>query len=111
MGRSSTEETLRVWFPGADLRDVAREAYVDLGPIEVSPLFNSDDDAYAILTYHRAPDGESHPLLVRLVPDPNAPNSRVWHIDEEEPLTLSPSIQCPKCSLHGYIREGRWVSV
>lgn len=27
----------------------------------------------------------------------------------ELPLTVDPSILCPDCGLHGYIRSGRWV--
>jgi hypothetical protein len=31
-----------------------------------------------------------------------------WGVDQDEPLTLSPSLSFP-CGLHGFIREGRWV--
>jgi hypothetical protein len=33
-----------------------------------------------------------------------------WDVDSEEPLTLSPSLQCD-CGVHGFIRSGRWVDV
>ena len=26
-----------------------------------------------------------------------------------KPLTIEPSIQCPKCGLHGFIRAGSWT--
>ena|GEM_PF-2535157 len=29
----------------------------------------------------------------------------------EDPLTISPSLLCPTCQHHGFIREGRWVAV
>lgn len=32
-----------------------------------------------------------------------------WKVEQEEPLTLSPSILCRACGDHGFIREGRWV--
>ena len=37
-----------------------------------------------------------------------------WTIEAGEPekfegLTLSPSILCKRCGLHGWIRDGRWV--
>lgn len=33
-----------------------------------------------------------------------------WHtIVCADPLTISPSILCADCGLHGYVREGRWV--
>jgi hypothetical protein len=31
------------------------------------------------------------------------------HIDQEDPLTISPSILCPDCQTHGFVRNGRWV--
>jgi len=30
-------------------------------------------------------------------------------ITSREPLTVTPSIACPDCGLHGFIREGRWL--
>lgn len=50
-----------------------------------------------------------------LVPTAPFGSRPVWSIDETEPLTLSPSIQCA-CSAkgelgqHGWIRAGRWVN-
>lgn len=32
-----------------------------------------------------------------------------WQVESWEPLTLSPSLLCRSCGLHGFIREGRWV--
>lgn len=32
-------------------------------------------------------------------------------IVSRDPLTVSPSILCPDCGLHGYIRSGEWQSV
>lgn len=26
-----------------------------------------------------------------------------------DPLTVAPSLDCPECGLHGYIRDGKWV--
>lgn len=33
-----------------------------------------------------------------------------WTVEQEEPLTISPSIDCGDCGCHGYIKEGRWVT-
>lgn len=30
-------------------------------------------------------------------------------ITSEDPLTVTPSIACGDCGLHGFIRDGRWV--
>ena len=32
-----------------------------------------------------------------------------WTVVTKEPLTVSPSILCWKCGLHGFWREGKWV--
>lgn len=26
-----------------------------------------------------------------------------------DPLTISPSLGCPECGLHGFIRDGQWI--
>lgn len=31
-----------------------------------------------------------------------------WLIEQEEPLTLSPSLRCAECNEHGFVRNGRW---
>lgn len=38
-----------------------------------------------------------------------APSLSKHTVESEEPLTISPSILCPRCNLHGFICEGRWV--
>jgi hypothetical protein len=32
-----------------------------------------------------------------------------WNVVSLDPLTLSPSVLCRTCQLHGFIRDGRWV--
>lgn len=35
-----------------------------------------------------------------------------WHtICAADPLTISPSILCGDCGLHGFIRDGQWTGV
>ncbi len=31
-------------------------------------------------------------------------------IEQDDPLAITPSILCPDCDTHGFIRDGRWVS-
>lgn len=38
-----------------------------------------------------------------------AKGAQHYTIVQKEPLTLNPSIICPNCSLHGFIREGQFV--
>lgn len=37
------------------------------------------------------------------------PNSARWTVESWDPLTLSPSLLCPQCGHHGWIRDGKWV--
>jgi len=37
------------------------------------------------------------------------PERALWQVESWEPLTVSPSLLCPDCGDHGFIREGRWV--
>ncbi len=32
-----------------------------------------------------------------------------WQLVSEEPLTVSPSLLCPLCKHHGFIRGGKWI--
>lgn len=32
-----------------------------------------------------------------------------WQVVSWEPLTLSPSLLCRACGMHGFIQQGRWV--
>jgi hypothetical protein len=32
-----------------------------------------------------------------------------WKVEQDEPITLSPSIACRVCGDHGYVRDGKWV--
>ena len=33
-----------------------------------------------------------------------------WDITSTEPLTMAPSILCRTCEIHGFFREGQWVT-
>lgn len=33
-----------------------------------------------------------------------------WGVVSEDPLTITPSILCGQCGIHGFWREGKWVS-
>ena len=53
---------------------------------------------------HRCDRGERGVILC-------APRLRpVAHrIESVDPLTVSPSILCPDCGTHGFVRDGRWL--
>lgn len=33
-----------------------------------------------------------------------------WTVEQEDPLTLSPSVLCTQCGNHGWVREGKWTN-
>jgi hypothetical protein len=41
----------------------------------------------------------------------NSLPNMIWHITSREPLSVTPSIHCQQCGLHGWIKEGMWVAV
>lgn len=41
-------------------------------------------------------------------PTPDGPPRPVWHVEQAEPLTLSPSLLCTLCHDHGFVRRGAW---
>lgn len=47
-------------------------------------------------------------LLARGQPRPDDGHA-YWVLESEHPLTLSPSLVCPECGEHGFVRDGRWV--
>lgn len=82
-----------------------------------------DNDRTGIILGHVHPDGAvcegavlfDTPENHRGVNPDGMPEQRpLWQVQSLEPLTLSPSILMDPakggCGLHGYIREGRWVS-
>lgn len=34
-----------------------------------------------------------------------------WQVENWDPITLSPSLQCTACPHHGFLRNGQWESV
>lgn len=42
---------------------------------------------------------------------PHLPIPNGWTIVSKEPLTVSPSILCHACKSHGFITDGKWISV
>ena len=32
-----------------------------------------------------------------------------WTVEQDDPLTLSPSVLCRACGDHGFVRGGKWV--
>ncbi|WP_064075901.1 DUF6527 family protein [Prescottella equi] len=51
---------------------------------------------------HRCGDRDLRQVL------PLAPTT-LWRVETADPLTITPSILCPVCRVHGWIRDGEWV--
>jgi hypothetical protein len=32
-----------------------------------------------------------------------------WKVEQDDPITLSPSVLCRACGDHGFVRNGKWV--
>jgi hypothetical protein len=43
-----------------------------------------------------------------LAPETFGPEHKAHAMVSRDPLTLSPSLLCRQCGLHGWIRNGRW---
>lgn len=72
---------------------------------------------FRVLTYtdgtarfeHRCDRGERGSVVCAPVLQLSTPGGH--RITQTAPLTVEPSILCPDCGTHGFIREGRWVNV
>jgi hypothetical protein len=75
-------------------------------------VYGDESEWIGILEWHQCQDGEPGHLTAGGVYFKNAPEflkGARWDLVQEDPLTLSPSILCKRCGLHGFIRAGRWV--
>lgn len=71
------------------------------------------DDVYCIIEQHQRRDdpdtlceGEVH---LRHPYDHTV--GAVWKVNSWDPLDIDPSVLCPVCGSHGYIRSGKWEDV
>ncbi len=73
-------------------------------------LESGGDDVYGIMVGHMDEDGSECRGMVPFKTLTNHEMTGVrWTVEQEDPLTLSPSILRRNCGLHGYIRDGQWV--
>lgn len=75
----------------------------DVDSQHVTALFYADG-TIRVMHDCRIIDGQ------RLVVAPALQLNGGHRVVQEKPLTVEPSVLCPDCGLHGFIRAGRWVS-
>lgn len=65
-----------------------------------------------IWEWHKCADRETlSPGGVNFENAPAKYSGARWKLVREDPLTITPSILCHTCGLHGFITDGRWVPV
>ncbi|HYS41963.1 MAG TPA: DUF6527 family protein [Pseudonocardiaceae bacterium] len=68
-----------------------------------------DIDRAAVEVTHTKPDGSPCMSAATFDTVPGTEPHRTWHVEQDDPLTLSPSLLCTACGDHGFIRNGQWV--
>lgn len=76
---------------------------LDIGHGIEAEIRSIDGEIEGVYYEHACLNGQMSPGWVPLT------GLMAWTIVKREPLTLSPSLLCPLCGHHGFIREGRWV--
>ncbi len=72
-----------------------------------TPHCTLSDDGTHFLWRHNCVDSEFDHIPGRL--PLGGPGG--WTLEQQEPLTISPSILCHACGTHGFFREGKWMPV
>ena len=71
-----------------------------------------DVQQYGALVEHQTTDGRPCTCVITFdgpVQRELAPNEARWQVQTWEPLTLTPSLVCPLCGDHGFIRDSTWI--
>lgn len=51
-------------------------------------------------------------LSVGFPPETKLPiGDKGWTVTSKDPLTITPSILCGACKIHGFITNGKWIAV
>jgi hypothetical protein len=103
------DDVLKRWFPGGSwsLDDEGTEWIHLASPVGVSihAMYHGpgsvEPDAFLV-----AHGWRQHLIIINL--DPGF--GPAWRVEQDDPLTLEPSIACRDCGLHGFIQHGRWVA-
>lgn len=69
------------------------------------PTFELDEDGTHVHVTHQCTRPADWPPVEATLPQGPAG----WTTVSTDPLTVTPSIQCDACGLHGFITDGRWT--
>lgn len=93
-------------------RDYGVTDAVDIGhDIQISAWENADGTQLGVNVWHDCAYNYG-PAGVAFDSDAARdlwPRGVFWKLESRDPLTISPSIHCLNCGLHGFVRDGRWV--
>jgi hypothetical protein len=100
-----------------DWQDIGHDVFIAFSNWEPDRELNPDVDhlpdveKYSLFLGHQCRDSwaPNSCLLDGPVAREMHPEVPKWQVESWEPLTLSPSLLCRLCGLHGFIQGGRWV--
>lgn len=89
-------------------------ASLDLGDSHTLTFATHDGEISGASIAHKKPDGSDCDGWIafadRAWAKKFAPGAiATWAVEQDDPLTLSPSVLCRACGDHGFVRNGRWV--
>lgn len=94
------------------MKDTSEPLLVERGWSEAVPIPHDGGPSYRVLFYddgtvrfeHRCVRSDGFAVICAPALQLNGGH----RIVNRSPLTVEPSILCPDCGTHGFIREGRW---
>lgn len=81
--------------------------------VEVSMMLDHRDRYTGMLYRHECKGGRMDQEILFDLPwnhTEQHSGKEKWRVETWEPLTISPSLGCTSCGLHGWIRDGTWIT-
>jgi hypothetical protein len=87
-------------------------SWTDLGHgVAWAPLVDTNGELVALLERHTCVPGAQGVGSLPLSTDAGMkafPKPPHWALENIDPITIGPSVRCPRCGKHGWIRDGVW---
>ncbi len=81
---------------------------IDIGHGVTIEILSLEGVASGLDYWHMCKDGQRASGFIPFAGRP-ADMGYSWTVEQDSPLTISPSLLCRACGHHGFIRGGRWV--